>query len=151
MGKRLDQAQTALVGAGATRLKLTERKSHLNATNSAVVDIRGKVTTNLFGEKVLLVDNIQQNGYVLTNPFTCIGRSLDASIVDGCFVKVCGVVQPGSMNANTFTIWDGYSGLGADVTVRASYTGSTFNSEGDFVVINGAAGKDAKGRLIYIK
>lgn len=108
------------------------------------VDVAGTLATTTFGERCIRVQGMMSLGSATVPALGVNGRHSDDPHLNGMYVRVWGVVQPGSVTATSFTISDG----SAPVTVLTD--GPPGVSEGQFVVIDGAAGL-RNGRVIYAR
>ncbi len=111
------------------------------------VNLQGTLMTSSVGERYIQLDTITQTGLSLVLPFTAKAWAVIRPNMDALFVKVFGKVRAGSIGADSYMLDDDSTPDG----LKISTNGAPTVSEGDFVVINGAVGKDASGRVIYQK
>lgn len=113
----------------------------------AKVDLQGTLMTSSDGERYIQLDSIMQTGLSLVIPFTAKAWAVVRPNMEALFVSVFGKVRAGSITADSFIIDDGSTSAG----LKISTNGAPAVSEGAYVIINGAAGLDASGRLVYQK
>lgn len=100
--------------------------------------------TNILGEQAIILDAMTPSGYAPLSPFAINNSGLALDITCGLHVTTWGVVQPGSIMANSYVISDGSLGPGIRV-ITSTYPSV---SESQFVIVTGAAGFDGS-RVIY--
>lgn len=117
-----------------------------NITPSAgsIVCVTGTIATTAGGEKYIAVSSVSQQSIGWVTPVAANNKTLKTDLISGIYVKAYGTVVPGSLSANSFILNDGSDENGIPVIT----IGAPTVNEGDFVVVQGAAGYDG-GRVIY--
>lgn len=111
-----------------------------------LICLTGLMKTTSGGERYILVDAMGSCGSAAVGPVGVGNRALLDELMGGLYVKTWGRVAPGSVAQDSFVISDGADGAG----IKVITTGAPNVSDGEFVVISGAAGYDGV-RVIYRK
>ena len=141
-----------LKGNGFGYVEEADRSSGIRVQGSiapaadSLVNFAGIVRTTPGGEKYIELTSISGAGAGAVRPLVSNNRNLRSALVTGLYVKAAGVVMTGSLTDTSFIISDGSDGTGIGVVT----SGIPAVSEGDFVIVSGAAGLDGS-RIIYQK
>ena len=108
----------------------------ITAAQNSVVSLLGSLRKPVGSECYILLDTITPAGSVDVRPLGANNATAVLAMLTGVRVKTWGMVHPGSITANSFTLDDGSTGTGIAVITDAP----PGVSEGEFVVVTGAMG-----------
>ena len=105
----------------------------------------GYMVVSAGAESYIEVLAMSTDGQLALRPLGANNKWLSCSLLNGIYVKAWGVVQPGTIKANSYVISDGWSGSGITVITPGTPT----VTEGSLVNVKGAAGLSSSQRVIY--
>ena len=110
-----------------------------------LVYLTGVKKTSLAGEAYIQVSAMSSDVQAIIRPIAVVSqRSLASRVVDGMYVRVCGMVKPDSVSGNSYVLLDGTDSTGLKIVTKTAPQ----VTDGEFVVVDGAAGFDG-ARVVY--